>query len=310
MGRTLLNYPNTDTSDPSNYPDGRIKDDPSGIDGTPIAEVTWGDQSMFFDKLMRFAGINPNNLPDNETNGYQFMQAMNKLYSNADNGLAEAFGASGFVPVRMSGIVITPGVSPTLNVSAGYFYYNNKLYRFAAGSYNGGISPSVAKPCLLLSTTDGLPTATIGMVNVPITPDANKVPLENLVEWAAGVGITALQNQVALGAWVTPSAFGSGWAAGITPAPRYRKDGMGRVYMQGIYRTTGASPSTDITVLPAGYRPAVDTLFPVIGYNGSNFIAGQYLRILADGTVQLLTAGSVTGAGWYFDTGCISFLNS
>ena len=299
MGRTLLNYPNTDTSDPSNYPDGRIKDDPAGITGTPIGEVTWGDMAMFFDKLMRFAGIAPNNLPDNETNGYQFMQALNKLYSNADSGLAEAFGGSGFVPVRMSGIVITPGVSPDLNVSAGYFYYNNKLYRLTAGSYDGGISPGVAKPCLLLSTTDGLPTATIGMVNVPITPDANKVPLENLVE--------LLDKILPFGAWQPLSGSGN-WGIGAI-APEYKKDARGKVYFHGQYKTTSGSLSTSIDTIPVGYRPSVDMEFAVSAYNAtSSAHYTAYIKITSAGAVVYLDVAALpSAANWYVDLSNIHY---
>lgn len=76
MAIGLVNYPNRDTTDPTNYPDGRIKDDPAGLVGTPIKESTIGDYVQFFDYLLRSNGITPNNTPDNVTNTYQYIQGL------------------------------------------------------------------------------------------------------------------------------------------------------------------------------------------------------------------------------------------
>jgi hypothetical protein len=38
--------------------------------------LTNGDIQIFFDKLLRLAGITPNGLPDNETNEYQLVKAL------------------------------------------------------------------------------------------------------------------------------------------------------------------------------------------------------------------------------------------
>ncbi len=72
----INNFPNYDNSDPTNYPGGQIKDD-SGIgDGTQADVNTVGDIYQFFYKLMALSGITPNDLPDNVTNGYQLIQAL------------------------------------------------------------------------------------------------------------------------------------------------------------------------------------------------------------------------------------------
>ena len=75
MAIGIANYPNPDTSDPTNYPNGNIKNRPNG---TPINVLTNGDVQMVFDKLMRIAGLTANGLPDNETNGYQLIEAIQK----------------------------------------------------------------------------------------------------------------------------------------------------------------------------------------------------------------------------------------
>lgn len=67
--------PNVTVPD-SDYPDGRIKDETGIQDGTPIEEATNGDMMQFFAKIMRVAGLAPNELPDNEYNGLQFYEAL------------------------------------------------------------------------------------------------------------------------------------------------------------------------------------------------------------------------------------------
>jgi hypothetical protein len=73
MAIGIVNYPNRDTSDLTAYPNGQIKNDPSG---TPVNVLTNGDVQIFFDKLLRISGLTANGLPDNETNGYQLITAL------------------------------------------------------------------------------------------------------------------------------------------------------------------------------------------------------------------------------------------
>lgn len=68
-----------DNSDLSNYPNGRIKNN-----STPVNELVYGDIHEFFAKLMRLYGISYNGLPDNETNGYQSIEALKSLASKND----------------------------------------------------------------------------------------------------------------------------------------------------------------------------------------------------------------------------------
>ena len=307
MGRKISDYNGGVIGVSGTYPYGQIKDNPGG---TTIDVTSNGDIQQFFQRIAATAGIALNDLEDNADNGFQYVQAVNTMFSRADSGLAEAFGASGFVPVRMSGMAVTAGTPPTVNVREGYFYYNSKLYQFTGGSYNGGIPPSVAKPCLILSTTDALPTAKLAMVNVPITPDASKVPLENLVEWDASVGITALETSVALGAWVNLPNFGN-WTAGATQ-PRYRKDGVGRVELQGQFKTTATAPSAFLGTLPSGYRPTQNVQFPVTAYNATSVsYYTTWLQVDTSGQISYLDNTHLpSAADWYVDLSTLKFTNS
>lgn len=93
MARQLSSVPNTDPPD-GEYPGGKIRNDNPPTDGTPVIEELYGDITQFFHKLMRLAGISYNDLPENETQGFQFIQAMaayvRTLSANtAERGVAE-----------------------------------------------------------------------------------------------------------------------------------------------------------------------------------------------------------------------------
>lgn len=75
MARGLQNLPNITAAD-SDYPNGRIKDNPGNNTGTPVNENSMGDIFQFFAKLMRTAAITPNGLPESEYSGQQYYQAL------------------------------------------------------------------------------------------------------------------------------------------------------------------------------------------------------------------------------------------
>ena len=79
MAKGIQNYPNINTTDPTAYPNGIIKDTPNG---TPVNVVTNADIHSTLDKLLRYQGANANNTPDNETNGYQYFKAMLQVLPN------------------------------------------------------------------------------------------------------------------------------------------------------------------------------------------------------------------------------------
>ena len=82
--RNKLIQPNIDNSDPANYPDGRVKNDNGSGNGTAVNEQVYGDIHEMMAKLMRLYGIPYNGLPDNETNGYQSIEALRALASKND----------------------------------------------------------------------------------------------------------------------------------------------------------------------------------------------------------------------------------
>lgn len=84
MAISIGDQPNIDKSNLTAYPNGQILDNTGPGTGTPIICVTASDIWMFFDKAMRHAQLPFNAEFDNETNGYQFVQACAALPSKSD----------------------------------------------------------------------------------------------------------------------------------------------------------------------------------------------------------------------------------
>lgn len=82
--RKFLDVPNVDNSNPPAYPDGRIKDNTGSGDGTPVNEQVYGDIYQTFLKAKRLYAITENGMPDNETNGFQIIDALRALASKND----------------------------------------------------------------------------------------------------------------------------------------------------------------------------------------------------------------------------------
>jgi hypothetical protein len=73
MARDFSTRNDIDKTELAKYPNGRIKE---GIaEGTLWDEAVTGDFYQVFLKAMREAGITPNGLPDNQTNGWQMFDA-------------------------------------------------------------------------------------------------------------------------------------------------------------------------------------------------------------------------------------------
>jgi len=84
MARDKAVQQNIDNSNPANYPNGRIKNNTGGNDGTPVNEQVYGDIHETLAKATRLYGIAYNGLPDNEANGYQLLEAIRALASKND----------------------------------------------------------------------------------------------------------------------------------------------------------------------------------------------------------------------------------
>lgn len=75
---------NIDNSDLTRYPNGRIRDDDGSGNGTAVNRNIYGDIHEFFAKLMRLAKISYNGNSDNETDGYQYISALENFAGKND----------------------------------------------------------------------------------------------------------------------------------------------------------------------------------------------------------------------------------
>jgi len=75
---SLKNKPNV-IAPTSQYPHGRLKDDTGVGDGTPIEQLTNNDIHSFFQELMAEANLSPNEILDNEYDGFQLNTALGLL---------------------------------------------------------------------------------------------------------------------------------------------------------------------------------------------------------------------------------------
>lgn len=73
--RKLIDGTNVDGAS-ADYPKGRTRDKVGVTPGTIVNELINGDIQQFFQKLIIDAGITENNSPDNVSNGYQLLEAL------------------------------------------------------------------------------------------------------------------------------------------------------------------------------------------------------------------------------------------
>lgn len=107
--RILANKTNVVAPD-ADYPYGRIKDNPGNNTGTPINEQVYGDIHQFFERMMdKQAGapvgtVTPNDLPENEDNGFQMFEALEGVINKLIMKDQISFVVSG------GGATIAPGI--------------------------------------------------------------------------------------------------------------------------------------------------------------------------------------------------------
>lgn len=140
----LTSKPNTDPPS-SSYLKGSLHDNDGSGNGTPVNKLVYNDMHLFFEKLMQLGGITANNLPDNDDNGYQLIQAFQEAVLIAGGPLFSVLSKSligdeaailGLIdPYSLLGLRWNAGATV---LSAGYIFYVERLY-FCAG-FTGTIS--------------------------------------------------------------------------------------------------------------------------------------------------------------------------
>lgn len=77
MAIKLSDKPNVEAPSAA-YPFGSIRDTAGGVLGTPVSREVYGDIHQFFEKLMSYTNTVHNDMPDNDTNGFQLFEAFRR----------------------------------------------------------------------------------------------------------------------------------------------------------------------------------------------------------------------------------------
>lgn len=85
---------NVDSPD-GEYTYGKIRDWNSTTPGTPVDEALYGDIHQLMAKMMQESTIIPNNLPDNDYNGYQLWKALTQHMGGYSKKIAFSLTQSG-----------------------------------------------------------------------------------------------------------------------------------------------------------------------------------------------------------------------
>lgn len=80
MARLITSKTNTNPAS-GGYPFGRIRNASSfgAGDGTPVDEALLGDAMQYFDKLLDEGSVTANGLPENNSDGFQYIEALQNI---------------------------------------------------------------------------------------------------------------------------------------------------------------------------------------------------------------------------------------
>lgn len=311
MGRNITDFTNYIAPD-STYPYGDIKDNPGDGTGTRVSRTTNADMQQFFQRIAANAGVFLNGTPDNMDNGFQYVEALNTLINQQTAGMAGAAGASGLVPVIMSGMVVHSG--PTSTIDPGWFFYDGQYCFFEGGGYAS--IPGGDVRLITITYIDGFPNATLSL-DTPVS-DSTHFDFSNAISWAKSVGIITLQNDVitinaALSAlqplaW-TSATLGTGWNTSAIPIA-YTKNGVKEVFLRGWSQSTSTTPTQTLFTLPSGFRPSQICYIPVYFFDTGTITQGtNFIAILTTGEVQFVNpAATPITSGYNIYLDAVKFL--
>jgi hypothetical protein len=127
MARELVNVPNVDAPT-ADYPNGRVRDKVGATIGTTYTEALHGDIIQLFQKMLIDAGVTENNLPDNVTNGYQLLEALNAK-------IADTTKASSTITNIINGTTLSSG---TIAIPAST--EDRMIYAYSGGTVSATFS--------------------------------------------------------------------------------------------------------------------------------------------------------------------------
>jgi hypothetical protein len=269
---------------------GDVKDNPGNNTGTPLDRDFLGDYWQFFERLLdKSLSITANNLPENNTNGFQLFESLQEViaqyksinsYNVTTTLTDDDFDVINIMDVNGNSIFNLPNLAAT--------NLGKKMLIVKIGSGTLTVSPQVGEPVYPSATINMADGDMILLVNVGVTwliIDR----YSKATETTKGVAEIATQSETDTGTdderFVTPLKLAttlpeqmksSGWqsvtyaanvstAAGEAPAEFYSTHD-GEIAMRGVVEVSSAASSGAVTLftLPIGARPQTyNQRFPV-----------------------------------------------
>lgn len=249
MARKITDFDGSVIAVGGAYPFGDIKDNPSG---TVVNRKSNADMQQFFQKIMFEAGITPNSLPENSTNGWQLVNALQTIASRYAAQIIISMLGAAYDNTKVYVLYGTAGSTVSI------IFYNSNIY------YLRVPTPG---PCAdtLVIRTDGL------MVN--------GIMSANVYCGVSGSGIADLVDVIYFNAWVDCAAdltFSGATVdlADITYARYLLRGKTVTMQMQIDTATVGSGISTIEVSLAAVFSSNIVNLvsYMVIGYSATNGI--------------------------------------
>jgi hypothetical protein len=243
------------------FPYGNIKDNTGIGDGTPINKDVYADFHQFFARLAALSSITPNGFPEDQVNGFQYMEAFLDMANSYREERFYGAGTTNLTDADVGCLVIK------INAAAGGFILpplttlNNfkKITILNTGAGDLALVPDgsdVFQPStgtLTLKTNESV-LLEASFLNSPTSPCWNVV---NIFRTPVVTPITV-------------SSFLNSWTA--TSTVKYRKNYEGLVTLQGVV-SVATLTSGVIFNLPAGYRPSYQRYFNLMAQDGTTYIA-------------------------------------
>jgi hypothetical protein len=139
MAYDTLNLDGTTVAPGGIVPFGALKDAPSG---TRVNTKMLGDIWQMMQQMLDGAGITANNLPDNDTNGYQFTEALSKVIGNHAAQIVVGLLGATYDPTK---VYIIWGCAT--RADSGFAMYDGQLYYITGNSGSacgGGLVDTIA----------------------------------------------------------------------------------------------------------------------------------------------------------------------
>lgn len=145
MARDIADFSGTVVAPGGSYPYGRIKNAPAG---TRVNEQMLGDVIQFHQKAMAEAGVTPNGLPDNSSDGFQLYEAFATLAGRDAWGAIPTSGAGSTTYTVTSGggsISVPPSsrIYERIRVVGKTLYYSSKIESASITGLVDGINVNV-----------------------------------------------------------------------------------------------------------------------------------------------------------------------